>query len=92
MFYIILCGRILTNFIIFILYTQGASDWLGFGPVAPFVLSIPCLALAALVIALKWEENRGERTMDWGSSCAHGFTTILKSPRILALGAAQVSA
>lgn len=68
---------------------QAGSDWLNLGPVAPFVIAIPFLLVASWLIYTRWEENYGERTMNWSGSCAEGFTTIIKNPNILALGLVQ---
>jgi len=68
---------------------QSASDWAGFGPVAPFVLAIPCLFVAFIIIYYRWEENYGEKNMAWGNSCMEGLVTIFKNKNILALGCVQ---
>jgi len=68
---------------------QAGSDWVGIGPVAPFMIAVPFLIVASAMIYCKWEENYGERSMNWSGSCSEGFTTIFKNPNILALGLVQ---
>nr|CAD7265414.1 unnamed protein product [Timema shepardi] len=33
------------------------AEWVGFGPVSPFVFAVPCLAVSGLLTAYSWEEN-----------------------------------
>lgn len=53
------------------------------------MIAIPFLLLGAALIARNWEENYGERSMNWSGSCAEGFSTIMKNPIILSLGLVQ---
>lgn len=68
---------------------QAGSDWLAFGPVAPFMIAVPFLIIGALLIVKNWEENYGERTMNWAGSCSEGLSTIMKNSNILSLGLVQ---
>lgn len=40
---------------------NAASEWFGFGPVAPFVFAIPFLFTAGILIQLTWDENYGKK-------------------------------
>lgn len=65
------------------------TDYLSLGPVAPFIIAIPFLLVAAFWIQTSWEENTGQQDMNWGGSCLEGLSTILRSKTILALGLCQ---
>ncbi|XP_063235217.1 molybdate-anion transporter-like [Bacillus rossius redtenbacheri] len=34
-----------------------AAEWLGLGPLSPFLLAVPCLALASVLARSTWQEN-----------------------------------
>jgi len=59
------------------------------GPVAPFVMAVPWLIIAAVFITLTWEENYGEQDLNWIVSCREGLHTIINDRRILSLGMVQ---
>lgn len=66
-----------------------AVDRLGLGPVSPFMIAIPFLVFAFLVIYTTWDENYGAQQINWRSSCVEGLQTILRNPLILMLGLIQ---
>ncbi|XP_071550068.1 molybdate-anion transporter-like isoform X1 [Panulirus ornatus] len=61
----------------------------GFGPVAPFMLAIPFLIIAGLIIMKTWRENYGNQTLDIRRSCMDGLRSILFKETILYLGIVQ---
>lgn len=68
---------------------QASTDWLGYGPVSPFMLAIPFLIAGGFLVWNNWEENYGETSMSWSKSCVEGYKTIMSSNKILALGLLQ---
>ncbi|KAM9176939.1 LOW QUALITY PROTEIN: molybdate-anion transporter [Mergus octosetaceus] len=66
---------------------NAAAEWLGLGPVAPFVASIPLLVLAGAV-ALKTDENYGKKQA-LAKSCADGLQRLVADRRVLLLGTVQ---
>lgn len=65
------------------------ADWLGFGPVAPFITAIPFLVLSAVLIAMNWAENYGSRQLSLGHSFLEGLRTVFRDRTILLLGLVQ---
>ena len=65
------------------------SEWLTFGPVAPFIVAIPCLVIAGIVVATQWEENYAKTPVKFAPACASGLRAIATSPRIFLLGILQ---
>lgn len=64
------------------------SDWFGFGPVAPFVLAIPFLVLAGLIIKCTWNENYGKKGKIL-KPCCESLRLIVTDPKIFLTGAVQ---
>lgn len=66
------------------------AEFLGFGPVSPFILAVPCFLSCCLVMYNSWEENYGKKL---GTSkrkvCLDGLRVILSNPVILILGVIQ---
>uniref|UniRef100_A0A8C3BT63 Molybdate-anion transporter n=1 Tax=Cairina moschata TaxID=8855 RepID=A0A8C3BT63_CAIMO len=67
---------------------NAAAEWLGLGPVAPFVASIPLLVLAGAVALKDWDENYGKKRA-LAKSCADGLRRLLADRRVLLLGTIQ---
>lgn len=67
---------------------NAAAEWLGLGPVAPFVASIPLLVLAGAVALKDWDENYGKKRA-LAKSCADGLRRLLADRRVLLLGTVQ---
>jgi hypothetical protein len=65
------------------------ADRLGYGPVTPFMLAVPCLVFASWIIYTTWDENHGVQQLNWKGSCLEGLETILKNSHILCLGCVQ---
>ncbi|NXJ86931.1 MFSD5 protein, partial [Trogon melanurus] len=64
------------------------AEGLGLGPVAPFMVSIPLLALSGFFAVKNWEENYGERRA-FGKTCGEGLRRLVGDRRVLLLGAIQ---
>lgn len=65
------------------------AETLHFGPVAPFMLAIPFLLFAGLIISYTWRENYGNQTIALRKSCMDGLRSILFQDSILFLGIVQ---
>ncbi|MCL4134072.1 UNVERIFIED_CONTAM: hypothetical protein GTU68_064435 [Idotea baltica] len=65
------------------------AETLDFGPVSPFMLAIPFLAIACVLIIKTWNENYGNQQINVRHSCMEGLRTILFSENILYLGIIQ---
>ena len=65
------------------------AEWLGYGPVAPFITAIPCLVMCGILVALNWTENYGNQQNSLGHSCMLGLQVIFSDQVILLLGLVQ---
>ena len=65
------------------------AETLDFGPVSPFMLAIPFLAVSGILIYKYWPENYGNTSMNLKKSCMEGLRTILFQEEILFLGIIQ---
>jgi len=65
------------------------AETMAFGPVAPFMLAVPCLAGAGMGALMLWPENRGSETLEVGTSCLRGLKYILTDLTTLYLGLVQ---
>ncbi len=59
------------------------------GPVAPFLLAVPCLAGCFAVVASTWEENYGDQETHLLQSYGEGLSLILRDRRVFLLGLVQ---
>lgn len=66
---------------------NGVAEWLGFGPVAPFIVAIPFLVAAGVLIQLTWDENYGARSHKIFQPCFESLRHILTNPRVKLIGA-----
>ena len=62
------------------------AEWVGFGPVAPFVLAIPCLITAGILIQITWDENYGGKTLKVIQPCMESLRHIVTNNRVLLIG------
>ncbi len=69
--------------------TNVVAEWMQFGPVAPYMLAVPCLAASAVVVLHQWEENYAKQPPDFAKSCAQGLREIVNEPKISTLGIIQ---
>lgn len=66
-----------------------AAEWLGFGPVVPFVMAIPCLVACGALVASQWPENYGNQQVNFRRTYINGLKTILRSEVVALLGLVQ---
>ncbi|XP_066934895.1 molybdate-anion transporter-like [Clytia hemisphaerica] len=64
------------------------SEWLQFGPVAPFLFAIPFLVVAGALIQVTWSENHG-RSGQACKGCFEGLRLIVMNRGIFLIGAVQ---
>ncbi|XP_019410694.1 PREDICTED: molybdate-anion transporter [Crocodylus porosus] len=64
------------------------AEWAGLGPVAPFMVSIPFLALVGIFAMKNWEENYGKKRA-LSKTCMDGLKCLLSDRRVLLLGIIQ---
>lgn len=67
-----------------------AAETLDFGPVAPFVLAVPFLAISGALIVWRWDENRSTTKVGLRRSCIEGLQCLLSDRKVLLLAAIQV--
>lgn len=65
------------------------SEWMQFGPVAPYVFAIPFLITAGLLIQITWSENHGRSSGQACKGCCEGLRLILMNRSIFLIGAVQ---
>ncbi|KAF8786992.1 molybdate-anion transporter-like [Argiope bruennichi] len=65
------------------------SDVLGWGPVSPFLLAIPCFITSCFVISKLWTENYGKQQKSNKNVCIQGLQMIVSNNLILMLGIVQ---
>ncbi|CAG0885777.1 unnamed protein product [Darwinula stevensoni] len=68
---------------------NATAEWMNFGPVGPFLLAIPILALCAVLILKNWDENQGNEKGEFSRQCMGGLNRILQEEKILLLGFVQ---
>lgn len=62
------------------------ADWLNFGPVAPFIIAIPFLIGAGVLILFTWDENYGGRSAKLFQPCMECLRHIVQNNRVLLIG------
>ncbi|CAH1787513.1 unnamed protein product [Owenia fusiformis] len=62
------------------------AEWCGLGPVAPFMLSIPCLIISGIIVMTQWQENYGTQSVTLVKSCGTGLRTVFSELRIFMIG------
>lgn len=69
--------------------TNVLCDWMGFGPVAPYILAIPFLVVAGVIVMYTWNENYSGHTIKFRKLCGEGFKSIVTEEKIFMLGAIE---
>ncbi|XP_057290887.1 molybdate-anion transporter-like [Hydractinia symbiolongicarpus] len=64
------------------------SEWMGFGAVAPFLLAIPFLVIAGILIQVTWTENHG-KSGHACRGCFESLRSIVLNKSIFLIGAVQ---
>ncbi|XP_041095250.1 molybdate-anion transporter [Polyodon spathula] len=71
------------------------AEWLGLGPVAPFLAAVPCLLLCGALVIHTWEESpeqNGNQNLNrtlLSRSCTDGLSCLLSDRRVLLLGSVE---
>lgn len=65
------------------------AESLEFGPVSPFILAIPFLLVAYLLMLKTWNENHGSKEDNTQNSCLDCLNTILNNSEVFKLGLVQ---
>lgn len=61
----------------------------GWGPVSPFLLSIPLLVASGVIVATSWKENYSQQRVSCSKTCGEGMRHIVSSRRMMLIGAMQ---
>ncbi len=69
--------------------TNIVAEWMKFGPVAPYILAIPCLVGSGIIVAVSWEENYSNKKVNFIASCQGGFREIVTEPKLCVIGIIQ---
>uniref|UniRef100_G3P406 Molybdate-anion transporter n=1 Tax=Gasterosteus aculeatus TaxID=69293 RepID=G3P406_GASAC len=64
------------------------AEWLHLGPVAPFLLAVPCLVGCGWVVLTDWGNRLSARTR-LSRSCHDGLRCLLSDRRVMLLGGVQ---
>jgi MFS family permease len=62
------------------------SEWINFGPVSPFLLAIPFLIVAGMLILTNWDENYGGKSIKMVGPCLESLRLIVTNSKILLIG------
>lgn len=62
------------------------AEWMRFGPVAPFVLAIPFLITAGILIQFTWDENYGGKQLKVIQPCMESLCYIVTNNRVMLIG------
>jgi MFS family permease len=60
-----------------------------FGPVAPFDVSLLCLLLGGLIVAMKWGENYGDSNINLLATIRNAYDRLVEDRKIIYLGVIQ---
>ena len=71
------------------LTTNLLCDWIGFGPVAPYMLAIPFLITAGAIVGTGWNENYSGHKIRFRKLCSEGFKYIVTEEKIFMIGAIE---
>ena len=71
------------------LSTNVVSEWFGMGPIAPYMLAIPFLIFAGIIVSTHWTENYSCHKVKLKKACSDGLKTIMTSEMIFLIGAVE---
>lgn len=71
------------------LVTNIVSDWFALGPVAPYMLAVPFLIFAGILVATHWIENYSGSKIKFKKACADGFKCIMSKEMIFMIGVVE---
>ncbi|NWT63075.1 MFSD5 protein, partial [Erythrocercus mccallii] len=70
------------------LVAELVAEGLALGPVAPFLVAVPFLALSGIFAVKNWDENYG-KSRSCSKACGEGLRGLFSDPRALLLGLVQ---
>ncbi|XP_028394006.1 molybdate-anion transporter-like [Dendronephthya gigantea] len=62
------------------------AEWVNLGPVSPFLLAIPFLLAAGILMVTNWEENYGGKSLKLVTPCLESLRLIVTNSKILLIG------
>ena len=65
------------------------AEWFGLGPVAPFLMAIPCLLMTGIFVSTQWNENSSQQTVSLKKSFSAAIKQIVTEPKVFLIGAIQ---
>ena len=71
------------------LSTNIVSEWFGMGPIAPYMLAIPFLIFAGIIVSTHWTENYSCHKIKLKKACSDGLKTIMSDEMIFLIGAVE---
>ena len=71
------------------LSTNIVSEWFRMGPIAPYMLAIPFLIFAGIIVSTHWTENYSCHKIKFRKACNDGLKTIMSSEMIFMIGAIE---
>lgn len=71
------------------LCTNIVSEWFGLGPVAPYMIAIPFLLFAGIIVASHWNENTSDHKIKFRKLCSEGLRHIVTKETIFMIGAIE---
>lgn len=69
--------------------TNIVSEWFGLGPVAPYMLAVPFLIFAGIIVFTHWNENSAVHKVKFRKQCGEGFRKIVTEEEIFMIGAVE---
>ncbi|XP_014784952.1 molybdate-anion transporter [Octopus bimaculoides] len=67
------------------------SEWFGLGPVAPYILAIPFLIFAGVMMSTHWNENYSGHKVNFQKLCFEGLKKTLTHEKVFLIGAIESS-
>ncbi|KAL3841831.1 hypothetical protein ACJMK2_019930 [Sinanodonta woodiana] len=71
------------------LTTNFISEWLNLGPIAPYMLAIPFLIFAGILVSTHWSENYSGHKIKFQNACSEGMKHILSEELTFMIGVTE---
>ena len=71
------------------LVTNTVAETFNLGPVAPYMLAVPFLIFAGILVATHWVENTSGNKVKFKKACSDGFKSIMSKEIIFLTGAIE---
>lgn len=71
------------------LITNLVSEWFDMGPVAPYMLAVPFLIFAGILVGTHWIENYSGSKIKFKKACADGMKCMMSSEAIFMIGVVE---